>query len=248
MKKLLSLALLTSLLLGCKKEDNNTPKPSANLIVGLSADYPPFEYFKDGKIVGFDVALMEALVKRIGVEAEFKDMNLDGIIGALQTKRIDAAISALSASEERQQAVDFTDSYYSGGISMVCSKEFNIATPLDLKGATIGLQAGSIYEPYANGELRNQLGELTIKSLPRIPDLIQDLKSKRIICILMGTTEAKRLETEQPDLKAIPINGSETEVAIALPKGSPFKGKFNKALADMKADGSLDKLILEWLK
>ncbi|WP_051908497.1 ABC transporter substrate-binding protein [Candidatus Odyssella acanthamoebae] len=248
MKKLLSLALITSLLMGCKKEEANAPKEPNKLIIGLSADYPPFEYFKNGKIVGFDVALMEALTKKLGVDVEFKDMNFDGIIGALQTKRIDAAISSISASEDRKQAVDFTNTYYSGGIAMVCSKESDVATILDLKGTTIGLQAGSVYEPYANDGLKNQLGELTIKSLPKIPDLIQDLKSKRIVCILMGTTEAKRLALEQPDLKAIPISGSETEVAIALPKGSALKDKLNTALAEMKADGSLDKLIQEWLK
>ncbi|MBW8309050.1 MAG: ABC transporter substrate-binding protein [Candidatus Paracaedibacteraceae bacterium] len=248
MKKLLSLALITTLLMGCKKDETSPPKNPDKIIVGLSADYPPFEYFKDGKIVGFDVVLMEALAKRINVKVEFKDMNFDGIIGALQTKRIDAAISSISATEGRQQAVDFTDTYYSGGIAMVCPKESNMATSLDLKGATIGLQAGSSYEYYAHGDLKSQLGELMIKSLPKVPDLIQDLKSKRIVCILMGITEAKRLELEQPDLKAIPISGSETEVAIALPKGSALKNKLNAALADMKADGTLDKLIHEWLK
>lgn len=247
MKKLLPFAILATMLLGCKKEETTKQESSNKIIVGLSADYPPFEFFKDGTIVGFDVALINALAKKIGSDVEIKDMNFDSIIGALQTKRIDVAISSLSATEERKKSVDFTDPYYSGSISVVYLQDNEIKNTEDLKGKIIGLQTGSIYEPYVAGELTAKLGKIETKSLPKIPDLIQDLKSKRITCILLGTTEANRLVKEQPDLTVTQISAAETELAIALPKGSPLKDKLNQALEEMKADGSIDKLIKEWL-
>ncbi|WP_010298358.1 ABC transporter substrate-binding protein [Candidatus Odyssella thessalonicensis] len=248
MKRILPIIGAALLLIGCKKEETPASSAANKIIVGLSADYPPFEYFKDGKIVGFDVALMEALAQRIGVDVEFKDMNFDGIIGALQSKRIDASISSITATEERKQAVDFTAPYYAGSISLVCTADALIATANELKGQTVGLQTGSIYEMYATQELKPKNPELVIKGLPKVPDLIQDLKSKRIVGILMGSTEAKRLLIEQPTLKVIPVDGSETELAIALPKGSPLKDKLDQALAAMKADGSLEKITQEWLQ
>lgn len=247
MKKLLSLIFAATMLVSCDQEAK-PPQQNNQIIVGVSADYPPFEYFKDGEIIGFDVALMQALAQKIGKNAEFKDMNFDGLIGALQTSRIDAAISSISASEERKKAVDFTDTYYSGSVSMVCLQTSGVSDINDLKNQTVGLQSGSVYEAYAYGELKDQIGNIQIKTLPKIPDLIQDLKSKRIICILMGATEAKRLEQEQSDIKAIHISGSETDIAIALPKNSPLTIKLNQALSEMKADGSLDQLVQTWLK
>lgn len=247
MKKLLSLIFTATMLVSCD-QPTKSPQQSNKIIVGVSADYPPFEYFKDGKIIGFDIALMETLAQKTGKQAEFRDMNFDSLIGALQSNRIDVAISSISASEERKKAVDFTDTYYSGSVSMVCLQTSGVANVDDLKKQTVGLQSGSVYEAYANNELKGQVGNIQIKTLPKIPDLVQDLKSKRIACILMGATEAKRLEQEQSDLKAIHISGSETDVAIALPKNSPLTAKLNQALAEMKTDGSLGQLIQTWLK
>lgn len=244
MKRLLTLVAVATSLIACKTEEKTD---SDTLVVGLSADYPPFEYFKNGHIVGFDVSLIEALAKKIGKTVKIKDMNFDGIIAALQSNRIDVAISAISATPERKNAVDFTNTYYSGSIVMVCPQDSNIHAIEDLKGKTIGLQSGSIYEPYANGDLRAKLGALTVKTLPKIPDLIQDMKARRISCLIMGKTEADKIASEQPGLVVYPIDGTEVDMAIALPKGSPLKDKLDAALAEMKADGSLEHLIQERL-
>lgn len=247
MKKLLSLIFTATMLVSCD-QPTKSPQQSNKIIVGVSADCPPYEYFKDGEIVGFDIVLMETLAQKIGKQAEFRDMNFDSLIGALQTSRIDAAISSINPSEERRKAVDMTEPYYSGSVSMVCLKAADITGVDDLKNQTIGLQSGSVYEAYANNELKYNIDNIQIKTLPKIPDLIQDLKSGRIVCILMGTTESKRIAQEQSDLKSIYISGSETDVVIALPKNSPLTAELNQVLAEMKTDGSLGQLIQTWLK
>lgn len=244
MKKILSIALTALALLSC---NDDSKKSQTHLTIGLSADYPPFEYFKDGKIVGFDVDLLEAIASRLKMTVEFKDMNFDGIIAALQSSRINAGVSAISATPERKKAVDFSDNYYAGSIVMVCPKESDISTMADLSGKTIGLQSGSMYEPYANNDLSQQVTNLTVKTLPKVPDLIQDMKSGRLSCLIMGKTEGDLLAKNQPDYKVLPLVGSEIEIAIAFPKGSPLRDKINGTLSDMKKDGSLDQLITKWL-
>ena len=245
MKKFLSIACTALAMVSCKDEQK---KIEPQITVGLSADYPPFEYFSDGKIIGFDVELLDEIAKRLDMAIEFKDMNFDGIIAALQSKRIDVGVSAISATEERKKAVDFSDNYYSGSMVMVCPKDSEIKTTSDLRDKTIGLQSGSIYESYANNDLIQQTPNMVVKTLPKVPDLIQDMKSGRIACILMGKTEGDLLVTQQTAFKVIPIAGSEMEIAIAFPKGSELRNKVNDILAEMKKDGSLNQLITKWLK
>jgi polar amino acid transport system substrate-binding protein len=244
MKKLLSIACTALAVISC---NDDTKKTDSQLTVGVSADYPPFEYFSNGKIVGFDIELLEEIAKRLQLAIEFKDMNFDGIIAALQSKRIDAGVSAISATTERKKAVDFSDNYFAGSIVMVCQKDSDIKQASDLSGKTIGLQSGSIYEPYANSDLSQQAPNLIIKTLPKVPDLIQDMKSGRLSCIIMGKTEGDLLVKQQSDFKVIPLIGSEIEIAIAFPKGSNLRDKVNTVLSDMKKDGYLDQLITKWL-
>lgn len=244
MKKLLSIACTALAVISC---NDDSKKNESHLIIGVSADYPPFEYFSDGKVVGFDIELLEEIAKRLHLTVEFKDMNFDGIIAALQSKRIDAGVSAISATEERKKAVDFSDNYYAGSIVMVCPKNSEIKQASDLSGKTIGLQSGSMYEPYANSDLSQQAPNMIIKALPKVPDLIQDMKNGRLACVIMGKTEGDLLVKQQTDFKVIPLVGSEIEIAIAFPKGSVFRDKVNAVLTDMKKDGSLNQLITKWL-
>ncbi len=86
---------------------------TGKMVVGTSADYPPFEsYGEDFEIVGFDPALIKAIAVNMGVEVELRDFAFDGLGAALQVGQIDAAIAAISVTEEREQQVDFSHIYY----------------------------------------------------------------------------------------------------------------------------------------
>lgn len=239
-----SLFLLTA----CKEDTTKTNNDLPKLTVGTSADNPPFEFLQEGKIVGFDIALMEEVAKELKMQLDIKDMNFDGILGSLTSGRIDAAISCIYSSEERRKSVDFTNGYYDATKSMVCLKDSPIKSEDDLENQTIGVQSGSSHEVYANGDLKKKIPTVQIKSLPRIPDLIQDLKSNRIACIMIGTKEAQALTTEIPGLKSIILEDTKEEFAIALPKGSALTEKINAVLVTLKKNGVMDKLQNQWLK
>jgi polar amino acid transport system substrate-binding protein len=91
-------------------------KESGQLVLGTAADYPPYEFHmmvegKD-KIVGFDIMIAEKIAEELGVELVIKDMAFDGLIAALQGGKIDIIIAGMSATPEREEAVDFSNQYY----------------------------------------------------------------------------------------------------------------------------------------
>ena len=127
MNKLIIGILMIASLVGCgeKKEVENTTKKVKKIYVGTNAEYKPYEYIENGKIIGFDIEFMEALAKNLGYEIEWKNLSFDGLLPALQTQKIDMVIAGMSPTEERKKAVDFTDIYHSGDQSVLVNKDKN---------------------------------------------------------------------------------------------------------------------------
>ena len=130
---------------------------TGKMVVGTSADYPPFESYDDEfQIVGFDPALLDAIAVNMGVEVELKDFAFDGLGAALQVGQIDAAIAAISVTEEREQQVDFSHVYYVSQDAVLAGKNADllpISSLRDLASLRIGVQSGSVYEDLLNDNL-----------------------------------------------------------------------------------------------
>jgi len=87
-------------------------KERGKIVVGTSADYPPYESIDaDGKFVGFDMDLARAIGEKLGVKVEFQDMPFDSLIAAVQEGKIDVVIAAMQATPERDETVDFSTPY-----------------------------------------------------------------------------------------------------------------------------------------
>jgi ABC-type amino acid transport substrate-binding protein len=245
-QKLLSVAVAACALLitACgekKKSDGHT------IVVGTSPDYAPYEFFKDGEMTGFDIELMREVGRRLGKEVDFRDLSFDAIIGSLKSERIDAAISSITPIVERLKSVDFSDEYTeSRNTVMLCRGTSTITTIEDLVNETIGVQSGSIHESYARNTLNKDV-TLTVKSLAKIPDLIQDMSAGRVSCLVLGPEEAREIVKSHSNLKIVDLPDTIPGFAIALPKGSSLTQAINKVLGEMKADGFLDKLKKKWL-
>lgn len=249
LKGLLALLLLP-LVVGCSDETNQSKSNEGKKVysVATSADYPPFEFLQDGQIVGFEIDLAHAIAEKLGIEIRIDDMSFDGILGSLISQRADMAISAITPTPERKQAVDFSDEYYSTNRVLVCNELSTVRNITDLAGLTIGVQSGSIYEIYANSDLKEIAARLTIKSLPRLPELIQELKTHRISCIFLGQKEGEGLIKSTDGLRLVTIDESTLGFAIAFPKGSDLREKVNQALLQLNADGTIEKLKQKWLE
>lgn len=228
-----------------KQAEINTIKP---LVIGCSVDNRPWEYYKDGKPVGFDIDLANSIGERLGRPVVIKDMSFDGLLGALQSHSIDMAISAMTPTDERRKAVDMTQMYHEAKTALVCLKTSPVQSLQNLKGLTIGAQQGSTHEQFARQELEGALG-IQIKALNKVPELLQEIKIGRVACLIIGRSEAQSIADEMPELKIISVErNSAGGEAIALPKGSPLTAQVDAIVTQLKQDGTLKALGAKWLK
>ncbi|MBY0281864.1 MAG: ABC transporter substrate-binding protein [Alphaproteobacteria bacterium] len=240
MKMILTSVFLCLALFGCKDKKEN------NLIVATSADYPPLEFFKDGEIIGMEIDLIRAVAKELNYSVTIKDMSFDSIIGSLQTERVDLAISGISATPDRKEKVDFAIPHHKTISVMLVASNSSIQKTTDLAGKNVGAQMGSTYEKMVKDEWQPTIHNVALRSLSKIPDLIQDFKSGRLDALVLGIAEAENIVKNHPNFKLIPLPQTEAVYAIALPKNSPLTEQINAVIRKFETDGTLNKLQDKW--
>lgn len=204
--------------------------------VGTTAEYPPFETLENGKIVGYDVDVIDAVAKKLGIKYEWKDMNFDGLISALQFKKIDIVIAGISSSPEREKVVNFSIPYHESKTAYIMNKN-NPMTMEELKGKTFGVDLGTSYETTA----RSIEGAKVI-AFSSTGGTLLALKSQKVDCIMVGEVVANEYIEKNPEL-AIFGYGDGEACSIAFNKDDiALQQSFNKALAELKKDGTLKKL------
>lgn len=204
--------------------------------VGTTAEYPPFETLENGKIVGYDVDVIDAVAKKIGIKYVWKDMNFDGLISALQFKKIDIVIAGISSTPEREKVVNFSIPYYKSKTAYIMNKN-NPITMEELKGKSFGVDLGTSYETTA----RSIEGAKVI-AFSSTGGTLLALKSQKVDCIMVGEVVANEYIEKNPEL-AIFDYGDGEACSIAFNKDDiALQQSFNKALAELKEDGTLKKL------
>ncbi|AXI27232.1 arginine ABC transporter substrate-binding protein [Gemella sp. ND 6198] len=239
MKKLLLFitALMTIITLtACSKSNSKTKvteiKDKGKIVLGVSPDYPPYEFLttENGqkKVVGADIYLAQEVAKKLGVEVEIQEMVFDSLIAALNANKVDMVISGVNPTDERKKAVDFSDIYYtSKGIFVVNKDSEEIKSSDDLKNKKVGVQKGSTYETYVKEQLK--LDDKNIQALTDVPSLLQDLKNKKIDVVLIPDDVAKIAMNKYSDIKistfAAENDPEATGMAIAFKKGNDNSNK-----------------------
>ena len=132
-----------------------TSAVAADLNICVEGAYPPFsEITASGEIVGFDIDIANALCAEIGKSCAMVQSEWDGIIPALLEGKCDAIIASMSITEERKQRVDFTDKYYNTPARFAAPKgKGYVDSPEGLAGKVVGLQRGTIFQDYMEGEM-----------------------------------------------------------------------------------------------
>ena len=134
-KSLLMGALVLSLSVSAMAKDK--------IFVGTNAEFPPFEYLEKGEVTGFDIELVNELGKVMDADVKVLDMSFDGLLPALQMKKVDLVIAGMTATEERKKTVAFTQPYYTAS-QVIIVKEGNnsIKSFDDLKGKKVAVMLG----------------------------------------------------------------------------------------------------------
>jgi polar amino acid transport system substrate-binding protein len=242
MKRILASALTLALALsltacgGAKKEETpaagGSSKPAAaakthldeikaagKIVLGTSADYPPYEFHKtiDGKdtITGWEIEMAQLIAQDLGVKLEVKESAFDNLIADLNAKKVDFVVSAMTITDKRKENVDFSDPYWQGGQVILVKKEnlANYKTAADFKGKTIGVQLGTTGEEEAK-----KIEGAKVKPVDKFEATILDLLSGKVDAVVAGYTVGKNYEKNNPAL-AVSVQLSSELNGVAFRKG-----------------------------
>ena len=133
-----------------KSQNHDNSTNSDSLIVGVSPDYPPFEFTENGKIVGFDIDFAHELGKVLNKKIELKEMEFSSLIPALNSRKVDMIISSVSKNSERAKNISFSIPYYTSAFAIITKKENDVKSIDDFKNSKIGVQTGSTMESFIN--------------------------------------------------------------------------------------------------
>ena len=224
---------------GCQSGDET-------LVVGTSADYEPFEYVgEDGEFTGFDIELMEEIADRMGRELEWQDIAFDGLIGALQTDKIDAIIAAMSATPEREEQVDFTDPYFIGADAIIVAEgsDISISKNEDMAGHTVGVQSGTIQEEWIAENI-----EAEVSRYERAEQAIMDLQAGRIDVVAMDYYAAQSFIDQGGIELALQTEFSGEHMAVAVKEGNTeLREEFDQIIDELQAEGFIEDLAMKYL-
>jgi arginine/lysine/histidine transporter system substrate-binding protein len=225
-------------------------KKSGKLVIGTSADYPPYEFVKivNGKeqIVGFDIMIAEEIAKDLGVKLEIKDITFKGLLEALKADKIDLIIAGMNPTEERAKEVDFSKVYYKAVQAVIVRTEDKdkLKSFEDLKGKKVGVQMATTQEEIAKAEIEGA----EIKSLGKITDLVLELKNKKVDALVVELPVASAYADKNSDIMVSGMkfkdDNDEKGSAIAVQKNTKeLLDAINSTLERLIKDNSIDKFV-----
>jgi ABC-type amino acid transport substrate-binding protein len=239
---------------GCGGDDDDNGGGGGNdlgllkegqLLVGTDTPYPPFEIGQPPDITGYDIEVGRAVAQKLGLQPTFQDTSFDTIFRDLSQGKFDFVLAATTITPERAEKVDFSDPYYAADQSLVVTPGSDIRTVEDLADKTVGAQDGTTGEAYANDETDAS----EVRGFPEGPDAIQALKAGQVDATVIDQPVA---------VDALEKEGG-IEIATIIPTGELYgipiaqdndalREAINKALKEMKDDGTLAELYQKYFK
>ncbi len=248
MNKLINIIVLTlSLFLfsSCGSENEEREVSTGKLIVGTSADNPPYEFIKDGEVVGFDIDLIAEIAKELNRKLIVKNLDFPGLLPSVLSRNVDMVIAALSITPERLHNVDFSIPYSSSEMAVLFLKDMHYR-PENFAAHVIGVQFGTTWEEYVKKRLEgSEVGRE--KSLANNLALVQELINKNVDLVVMEKLQVMKFAAKYSELNYQALEDTKTEFAIALPKGSEFTSQVNEVIKKLEANGFIEKLKEKWL-
>ncbi len=232
---------------GNNAQNSATPAPTT-LKIATEGAYAPFNYTNnDGSLAGFDVDIANALCQKMAVTCQIEAQEWDGIIPALKTGKFDAIVSAMSVTPERSQQVSFSEPYFVNTLVFLAKKDstFDPSKADDINATKIAAQGSTISSQW----LTKTYPEAQVQLYNTLDNAFLDLGNNRVGAMISDKLPA--LTWLKSDLgKGFVIKGDEIDIddkfAVAVNQGNDeLLGKFNKALADIKADGTYDKIVVK---
>jgi polar amino acid transport system substrate-binding protein len=222
---------------------------SGKIVVGMSADYPPFAYVDENfTIQGYDLELITEVGRRLGYPLEIKNMAFDGLFSALRLNEIDLAVAAIPLNKARDAYVNFSIVYYVGEDAVLAHEDSTIQVSRfdDLGGYRIGVQRGSVYETWIReafivpGLMRPHYLVLFDTPVEAAEGLVQDPPIVELV--MLDALQAEVAERAM-DVSIIARNLNPQLYALAIPTHATIlQARLGEVMMEMQSDGTLSAL------
>lgn len=248
MKRHITLSIILVLLLSLALSAcSSTPAPT-KVRVATDATWPPFEMVDESskEIIGLDIDLLKAVAEKGGFEIEFINVGFDPLLAGISQCQYDAAISAITITEERAKTMGFSDPYFEAGqVVTVRTDNMDITGKDSLVGKVVGAQIGT------TGAIEvGTMQGVTLKTYDDVGLAYQDLMNGQIDAVIADNPLALGYVGQNPDkLKTVGDVFTDENYGIAVCKtNTELLEKVNKGLAAVKAEGLIDELTKKWIE
>ena len=217
---------------------------AGKLTMATNATFPPYEMTTDsGEIEGIDVDTAKAIAEKLGLELQVDDMEFDAALLSVQQGKADIVMAGVTVTDERKAVMDFSDSYATGIQSIIVPNDSDIASPDDLAGKKIGTQRGTTGYIYCSDDF----GEDSVVAYDSGLTAVQALNNGQVDAVVIDNAPATEYVAANPGLKVLDTSYAEEDYAIGMAKGSALEDAINKALEELKADGTLQAIVDKYI-
>jgi polar amino acid transport system substrate-binding protein len=220
---------------------------AAKVKVATNAEFAPFEFVdeKTKEISGFDIDLINAIAKKAGIQIEIVNTGFDALLAGISECQYDAAIAAITITDERKQSILFSQPYtVAGQTVVVASNNEVIKGPEDLKGKKLGAQLGS-----TGAEEAGKIENATLKTYDNYEFAFLDLANGQIDAVVVDNPVADAyVARNEGKLKKVSNVFTSESYGVGVCKNKPdLQKKIDDALTTLKSDGTLKQLEEKWL-
>jgi polar amino acid transport system substrate-binding protein len=252
---MLSILLVAAVVAGGCGDDNNdsgatTPsgvetKTKGTLTVGSDIPYKPFEFGRDPNYQGFDVDVVDAVAKSLGLKAKFVKTPFDPIFRNLAQGRFDMVASAATITPERKKTVDFSVPYFPADQSLMVKKGSDIKTVDDLKGKIVGAQLGTTGAEYA----KKKTDAASVRTYDLIDDAFKALQAGQVKAVINDFPVSKYAEREKPQLQVVQTIPTGEQYGFGFAKSSDvLRAAVDKQINRIKDDGTYTDIYRKWFE
>ena len=219
---------------------------AGKLTMSTNAAFPPYEMTTDaGELEGIDVEIAGAIADKLGLELQIDDMDFDAALLAAQQGKSDMVMAGVTVNEERKQVMEFSDTYASGVQVVIVKEGSEIATVDDLSGHMIGTQRGTTGYIYCSDDF----GEDSVIAYDNGLTAVQALNNGQVDCVVIDSAPAKEFVAANEGLVILDTEYAVEDYAIGMAKGNTaLVEAVNGALAELKADGTIDAILAKYIK
>jgi len=240
-KRLLVAAAAAALVLAACGEDDDTGVTTCTHL-----PYRPFQFEQDGKIVGFDVDMIDLVAKELGVTQAIVDTPFEGIQSGedLNARKCDIAAAAMTITPERQEKIDFSEPYFDADQALLVKKGSGIESFEDLQGQTLGVQSGTTGKDYAE----ENATDVELKDYEDLALLVSSVKNGQVPAAINDIPVLLDYAKQNPDTEVTATFETGEQYGFATKKGTSqeLMQVVNDVITTARADGTYDRLYEKW--